>query len=98
MISDMLENNYNSEIFKRYSIHIIAEIFERFETENIQMKKIIDLDYFNIYQKISTSAESKKTADIILWHTIPLFQFLPSNKRARRACHPSRRASLRIRG
>ncbi len=66
MIVDMLENNYNAEIFKRYSIHIIASIFERFETEDIQMKKIIDLDYFDIYQKISTSSESEKTAEIII--------------------------------
>ena len=66
MLEDMLLNNYNSEIFKRYSIHIVSAIFERFETEDIQMKKIIDLDYFDIYQKISTSSESKKTADIIL--------------------------------
>ncbi len=66
MLADMLLNNYNSEIFKRYSINIIAIIFERFETEDIQMKKIIDLDYFDIYQKISTSSESEKTADIIL--------------------------------
>ncbi len=66
MLEDMLLNNYNSEIFKRYSIHIIAEIFERFETEDIQMRKIIDLDYFDIYQKISISSESKKTADVIL--------------------------------
>ena len=66
ILDDMLLNNYNAEIFKRYSIHIIATIFERFETEDIQMKKIIDLDYFDIYQKISTSSESKNTADIIL--------------------------------
>lgn len=66
MIVDMLENNYNTEIFKRYAIHIIAAIFERFETEDIQMKKTINLDYFDIYQKISTSSESEKTARIIL--------------------------------
>lgn len=66
ILADMLLNNYNSEIFKRYSIHIISTIFERFETEDIQMKKIIELDYFDIYQKISTSSESEKTADIIL--------------------------------
>lgn len=66
MLEDMLKNNYNSEIFKRYSIHIIAEVFERFESEDIQMKKIIDLDYFDIYQKISTSSESSKTAHIIM--------------------------------
>lgn len=66
IISDMLENNYNTEIFNRYSIHIIAAIFERFESEDIQMKKNIDLDYFDIYQKISTTSESEKTAGIIL--------------------------------
>lgn len=66
IITNMLENNYNSEIFNRYSIHIISAIFERFETEDIQLKKIIDLEYFDIYQKISTSSESTKTASIIL--------------------------------
>ena len=66
VIADMLKNNYNTEIFKRYSVHIIAAIFERLEAEDIQMKKIIDLDYFDIYQKISMSSESEKTARIII--------------------------------
>lgn len=66
LLFDMLENNYNSEIFNRYSIHIIAAVFERFEMEDIQMKKIIDLEYFDIYQKISTASESEKTAYIII--------------------------------
>jgi len=66
ILNAMLESNYNVDIFKRYSIQIISVVFERFESDNIQLKKNIDISFSDIYHKISISTNNKKTSELVL--------------------------------
>lgn len=66
LINDMLEKNYNPELFKRYSIHIIMTVFKRANFEYFQFEKNITSNYYDIYQKISTAYNNDETATIMI--------------------------------
>lgn len=63
---NLIENNYTLDIFKRYSVHIVMMLFDRAKSENFQFERIINNNYFDIYQKISTAPTVQNVRNLIM--------------------------------
>lgn len=66
LMSNVQSRNYNIEIFKMYSTHVILSFFERMKSENMEFNKIIEMNYFDIYQKINDGTQKDEISKTVL--------------------------------
>jgi len=65
LLGILVRKNISTDVFKRYSIHIIKTTFERVKNENIQFEQMLSRNYYDIYNQISYLSKKQPIADLI---------------------------------